>query len=204
MLGLLDLPDKTSVAGLLGLGEEEARCWLEEKLGWLRDFRQEVGRYQRLLGAVEVAQREVKNHGLGQETAALIFSQLSPEVLQDASLADFLTELRDYLEEEGGKVPMGQSWLGTSDVIESLFGKYKWFGEKAPYAEVGASVLALPLLTVDLTAQLVHEAMVSVSVADVRAWVAQNVGPSILSKVSAVSAMLNESDHGSSPDIDSG
>ena len=204
MLGLLDAPEKALVAKMLGLGEEEARCWLEEKLGWLRDFRQEVGRYQRLLGAVEVVQREVKNHGLGRQTAALLWRQLSPEVLHDASLADFLSGLRGYLEQEGGKVPPGQVWLGTSDVIESLFGKYKWFGEKAPYAEVGASVLALPLLTVELTAELVREAMVSVSVEDVRAWVAQNVGRSTLSKVSTLSAALHDPDDGSSPDTDSG
>lgn len=204
MLGLLDLQDKTEVAGLLGLDEVQTRCWLEEKLGWLRDFRQEVGRYQRLLDCVEVAQQEVKNHGLAQQTAQQVFCQLAPEALQDVSLADFLSGLRSYLQEEGDKVPQGQSWLGTSDVIESLFGKYKWFGEKAPYAEVGASVLALPLLTVELTAELVHEAMVSVSVQDVRDWVAQNVGRSILSKVSAVSTMVNESDHGPLHDTDSG
>src|SRR5262249_2485035 len=98
----------------------------------------------------------------------------------------------------------GQSWLGTSDVIESLFGKYKWFGEKAPYAEVGASVLALPLLTVELTAELVREAMVSVSVQDVRDWVANNVGPSTLSKVRASSAIVKGHDHGPLPDTDSG
>jgi hypothetical protein len=203
MLGLLDLQDKTSVAGLLGLGEEEARCWLEEKLGWLRAFRQDLRRYQRLLECVEVAQQEVKNHGLTQQTAQQVLCQLPPEALQDASLAGFLSGLRAYLLQEGRKVPQGQAWLGTSDVIESLFGKYKWFGEKAPYAEVGASVLALPLLTVDLTAELVHEAMVSVSVQDVRDWVAQNVGRSILSKVSAVSSIMNESDHGPLPDTDS-
>ena len=121
-------------------------CWLEEKLGWLRDFRQEVGRYQRLLDCVEVASQEVKNHGLGQQTAQQVFRQLAPEALQDASLGDFRSGLRGYLQEEGGKVPQGQSWLGTSDVIESLFGKYKWFGEKAPYAEVGASSEKRPRL----------------------------------------------------------
>jgi hypothetical protein len=204
MLGLLDMQDKTFVAGLLGMGEEEARCWLEEKLGWLRDFRPELGRYQRLLDAVSRAEQEVKNHGLGRQTAKRVWDQLAKEVLGDASLRDFLAGLRGYLEQEGGKVPEGQSWLGTSDVIESLFGKYKWFGEKAPHAEVGASVLALPLLTVELTAELVREAMVSVSVQDVRDWVALNVGPSTLSKVSAVSAVVNESGHGTLPDTDSG
>jgi hypothetical protein len=204
MLGVLDMHDKAVVAGLLGLGEQEARGWLEEKLGWLRDFRQELRHYRRLLDCVAVAQREVKNHGLGRKTAGRVWGRLAKDAPRDAGLADFLAGLRGYLEQEGGKVPAGQSWLGTSDVIESLFGKYKWFGEKAPYAEVGASVLALPLLTVELTAELVREAMVSVSVQDVRDWVAQNVGPSTLSKVSAVSAAVNESDHGPSPDTDSG
>jgi hypothetical protein len=204
MLLLLDAPEKTDVAEMLGLAEEEARSWLEEKLGWLRDFRQEVGRYQRLLDCVEVTHQEVKNHGLGQQTAQQVWGRLAPEVLQDASLADFSSGLRGYLEGEGGEVPEGQSWLGTSDVIESLFGKYKWFGEKAPYAEVGASVLALPLLTVELTAELVREAMLSVSVQDVRDWVAQNVGPSTLSKVSTLSAALHEANHDSTPDTDSG
>jgi hypothetical protein len=204
VLALLDAPEKAEVAGLLGLGEAEARSWLEEKLGWLQDFRQEVGRWQRLLNAVHQTEQEVKNHGLGKQTAAQVWSQLTPEVLQDASLTEFLTGLKGYLKEEGDKVPAGESWLGTSDVIESLFGKYKWFGEKAPYAEVGASVLSLPLLTVELTADLVREAMISVSVEDVRTWVAENLGRSTLSKVSAVSALVNESDHASSADTNSG
>jgi hypothetical protein len=204
VLALLDAPEKVEAAELLGLGEEEARSFLEEKLGWLRDFRQEVGRYKRLLDAVQQTEQDVKNHGLGRQTAERVWDQLAPEVRQDASLGDFLTRLRGYLVEEGGKVPSGESWLGTSDVIESLFGKYKWFGEKAPYAEVGASVLALPVLTVDLTAELVREAMVSVSVADVRAWVAENVGRSTLSKVSALAAAVNEAVPASLPDTDSG
>lgn len=204
VLTLLDAPDKAEVAGLLGLDEEEACCWLQEKLGWLQDFRQEVGHYQRLLDVVRQVEEEVKNNGLGQQTVKKVCSALGPDVQKDARLNDFLTRLRGYLKEEGGKIPAGESWLGTSDVIESLFGKYKWFGEKAPYAEVGASVLALPLLTVDLTAELVCEAMVSVSVEDVRTWVAENVGRSTLSKVSALSAAVNEAELGSLPDTDSG
>jgi hypothetical protein len=203
MLALLAAPAKADVAELLGMGEVEADSWLMGKLGWLQEFRQVVVRYQHLMEAVRQTEQEVKNHGLRQQTALQVWSQLPPEVVQDASLEGFLTELKSYLEEEGSKVPPGETWLGTSDVIESLFGKYKWFGEKAPYAEVGASVLALPVLTVELTAELVHEAMVKVSVEDVRDWVAENVGRSTLAKVSAVAAAVNESDRGSAPDTDS-
>jgi hypothetical protein len=94
------------------------------------------------------------------------------------------------VEEEGWPVPCGESWLGSSDVIESLFGKYKWLGEKAPYAEVGAGVLALPVLTTALTAELVHQALGAVSGDDVRRWVAEEVGRSTLSKVRAVADVV--------------
>ncbi len=76
--------------------------------------------------------------------------------------------------------------MGTSDVTESLFGKYKWLTEKAPYAELGANVLALPVLTTELTAELLHEALTAVPVQEVREWVSEQVGRSTLSKVRAV------------------
>jgi hypothetical protein len=204
MLGLLDMPDKALVAELLALDEEEARSFLEEKLGWLRDFRHEVTRYGHLVEAVKQTEEEVKNHGLSRETAARLWQQLPAQLRRDSSLEGFFRSLKGYLKEEGSKVPVGQSWLGTSDVIESLFGKYKSFLEKSPDGEVGASVLALPLLTVDLTAELVHEALLRVSVQDVRSWANDYLGPSNLSKVCMLSAAVDQATHASSEDTDSG
>ena len=192
MLTVLDMPDKTLVAELLGLDEQEADSFLEEKLGWLRGFRQEVARFQRLIAVVKQTEEEVKNHGLTRQTAARLWKQMPGQLRQDASLREFLRGLKGYLKEEGSKVPVGQAWLGTSDVIESLFGKYKCFLEKSPDGEVGASVLALPLLTVDLTAELVQEALLTVSAQDVRSWTNDSVGPSNLSKVCTLSAAIDQ------------
>jgi hypothetical protein len=204
MLAVLDLPDKALVAELLALDEEEARSFLEEKLGWLRDFRPEVARYGHLISAVKQTEEEVKNHGLGGQTAARLWRQLPGQLRRDSSLGEFFRDLRGYLKEEGSKVPVGQSWLGTSDVIESLFGKYKSFLEKSPDGEVGASVLALPLLTVDLTAELVHEALLCISVRDVRSWANDCIGPSDLSKVCTLAAAVDQATHDVSDDTDSG
>ena len=191
MLAVLDMPDKTLVAELLALDEQEATSFLEEKLGWLRDFRQEVARYQRLVEAVKQTEEEVKNDGLTRRTAARLWQQMPAQLRRDASLREFLRSLKGYLEKEGSKVPVGQAWLGTSDVIESRFGKSKCFLEKSPDGEVGASVLALPLLTVDLTAELVHEALLTVSAQDVRSWADEIIGPSNLSKVCTLSAAVD-------------
>jgi hypothetical protein len=203
MLAVLDMPEKALVAELLGLDEEAASAFLEEKLGWLRDFRQEVGRYQRIIEVVKQTEEEVKNHGLGRQTAGRLRRQLSGDVRRDASLAEFLRELREYLKEEGRKVPVGQAWLGSSDVIESLFGKYKCFADKAPDADVGASVLALPLFTVDLSAELVHEALLSVSGQDVRSWIEEQIGLSNLAKICTLAAAVDQATHASDSDTDS-
>ena len=189
MLAVLDLPDKTLVAELLGLDEQEANSFLEEKLGWLRGFRQEVTRYQCLIEAVKQTEEEVKNDGLTRRTAARLWQQMPAQLRRDASLREFLRSLKGYLEKEGSKVPVRQSWLGTGDVIESLFGKYKCF---------------LPLLTVDLTAELVHEALLTVSAQDVRSWADEIIGPSNLSKVCTLSAAVDQATPSSYDDTDSG
>lgn len=204
MLAVLDLPDKALVAELLALDKEEASSFLEEKLGWLRDFRPEVSRYGHLISAVKQTEEDVKNHGLSGQTAARLWRQLPGQLRRDSSLGEFFRNLRGYLKEEGSKVPVGQSWLGTSDVIESLFGKYKSFLEKSPDGEVGASVLALPLLTVDLTAELVHEALLCISVQDVRSWANDCIGPTNLSKVCTLAAAVDQATHDFSDDTDSG
>ena len=203
MLAVLDMPERTLVAELMGLDEQEANSFLEEKLGWLRGFRQEVTRFQRLIEAVKQTEEEVKNHGLSRQTAARLRKQIPNQLRRDASLRGFLRGLKGYLEEEGSKVPVGQAWLGTSDVIESLFGKYKCFLEKSPDGEVGASVLALPLLTVDLTAELVQEALLTVSAQDVRSWANDSLGPSNLAKVCTLSAAIDPPTPSSSEDTDS-
>jgi transposase-like protein len=203
MLAVLDMPDKTLVAELLGLDVQEANSFLEEKLGWLRGFRQEVTRFQRFIEAVKQTEEEVKNHGLSRQTAARLWKRMPTQLRRDASLREFLMDLKGYLKEEGNKVPAEQAWLGTSDVIESLFGKYKCFLEKSPDGEVGASVLALPLLTVDLTAELVQEALLTVSAQDVRSWANDSLGPSNLAKVCTLSAAIDQPTPSSSEDTDS-
>jgi hypothetical protein len=195
MLTLLEAPDGTEVAGLLKMGLEEARSWLESKLGWLRDFREDVSRWARLLRVVQQTHEEVKHHGLSRQTARRVWRGLDADILGQPQVRSFVARVLWYLRAEGGQIPPGESWLGTSDVIESLFGKYKWLGEKAPYAEVGASVLALPVFTTELTEELVNEALSAVSGNEVRAWIAEHVGRSTLSKVRTATAAANAAEN---------
>jgi hypothetical protein len=194
MLRLLRCGKWAAVAGLLRMGETEASRFVEEKLGWLREFGGEVERYARVREVVRRTQEEVKRHGLSAETAERVWEGLGAEVVGDERLGTFLGGVRKYLEEEGGKVPRGERWLGTSDVLESLFGRYKWLGEKAPHAEVGAGVLAMAAMTGELSEEVIREALAAVSGQDVRDWVMQNLSQSTLSKVRALGEIMREAE----------
>lgn len=194
MLTLLGAADLGEIPALLKRSDEQARAFLEEKLDWLRGYEKEVRHYGRLREVLQVTQEEVKTRGLGAQTRERVWDRLSEATLGDEKLVDILKGVQGYLEEEGKKPPRGENWLGTSDVIESIFGKYKWQGEKAPYAEVGANVLLLPVMTVDLSDELVNEALSTVSVRDVREWLAANTERSTLSKLKAANKVIDSAE----------
>ena len=87
-------------------------------------------------------------------------------------------QIEEFLNEEGKKVPARQALLGSSEVIESVFGSYKQYVERSVWSEIASNVLLLPVLLVTLSTQLLHRALTAVCMADVRSWCAQNLGPS--------------------------
>ena len=86
-----------------------------------------------------------------------------------------------------------QTLVASSDVLESIFGKYKFFCQRRPLKEVGQLILMLPLCTVKLTDQLVKRALESTRGIDVRNWVKRVLGQSMFAQRRAV-FHLNEGD----------
>ena len=94
----------------------------------------------------------------------------------------FKAKIEEYLVEEGSKIPSGQTLLGTSDIIESTFGKYKIFSSARPLKEIGQILLTIPVFTTLITPDQVKPAMESVQMQDVEKWAHKTFGQSMLSK----------------------
>ena len=93
--------------------------------------------------------------------------------------------LRD-LRTQAAAIPADTSLLASSDVLESVFGKYKLFSAERSFNEIGQLILTIPLLTVKLTPQRITQALQTVHASDVRAWASNVFGQSMLSKRRAV------------------
>ncbi len=78
---------------------------------------------------------------------------------------------KPYLGIEGQKIPQNQAFLATSDIIESIFGKYKIFASSSTCSEINEMILTLVLSTMKLTPDKVLQAMETIHLNDVNALV---------------------------------
>jgi hypothetical protein len=156
-----------------------------EKLGWLFDYRSEIQTYADLLALIGSAQTQIKNQGLHARSCSQWLESLSPQLVPSAVnpiVCEFQRRIEEYLVEETNKITTDLTLLGSSDVIESLFGKYKVFAQRRPIKELGASILLIPLSTIEITIGLVKEAMESITFTDVSTWTKSIFGSSMLSR----------------------
>lgn len=138
------------------LGRREFRA----RFGWVESFRSALTEiYVPLVRLGYAAEKQVKAEGL-HGASARRWLHTTPEIaLRHSRVRGFAAQLARYLRAEGHGRPAEKALLGTSDVLESLFGKYKQFSERGPLRELGASLLLLPLATVELTTDLIREAL---------------------------------------------
>ena len=130
-------------------------------------------------------QQQLKQKGLTQNSKTDFIEQTQPLQLSPSNEV-FKAKLLDYLDLQTASLPPEKSLLGSSDLIESLFGKYKLFSTKSPLKHMGHLVLTLPLLTAKLTTELISTAMETVSFAAVSDWYRSVFGLSPLAKRRAV------------------
>ncbi len=152
----------------------------EEKLGWITEFKEDISTYSQMVEIGKTAQEQVKTQGL-HEGSARDFQERVEDMEVIPRVQQFKNQIVNYLLTEGGKIPQGQILLGTTDVLESIFGKYKLFSH-GPFKEIGKMLLTIPLFTANIASDFVKEAMEKVRAVDVEVWARRTLGQSSLSK----------------------
>lgn len=159
----------------------------DAKLAWVADYRDSLPRYAQMVDIVELLQTQLKHHGLNRLSRRQFRLGLAHFELLPA-LRPFVVHIYRYLADETRVLsqtkpsPPQPSLLATSDVIESIIGKYKLFSAQRTIHDIGSLVLTIPLFTTQLSTDLIQNAMESVKALDVSQWALNLFGPSTLSK----------------------
>jgi hypothetical protein len=151
-----------------------------DKLEWLVDYQPELIRWHQMTVLTRRLETQLKKSGINQQS--LNNFQDNKWEFGDSKLSKFYQNICDYVTNQSAHIEEGKTFLATSDVIESLFGKYKRFSARCPFKEMGQMLLTIGLSTMELTNNFVKNALEKVSFAEVQTWLAKVFGQSVLSK----------------------
>jgi hypothetical protein len=169
----LDHPGLAAVLGSQrGTTAAAAREWFERAVGWVSGFASELALWREQLTIIATTQKQVRDEGLHLASGDALEPKLKPRA---ARAQQFAKRVCEFVREQGVRVPSGQRYVGCSDVIESIFGKYKNYLERSPSPSLGSNVVLFPLFVTRITAELVGQALETVKHRVAQAFV-RNLG----------------------------
>lgn len=96
----------------------------EEQFGWLRDYREALANWTSEQAAAESAVTYVRTHGVNRDTAAAL-DQVWAEMELTPGAREVAARLRAAVAREGQQAQAGETLVGSTEVLESTFGKLK-------------------------------------------------------------------------------
>ena len=144
----------------------------QKKLEWLLDYAPELEYWDQLVNIGRIGRDFVRKNGLWhgcheQLQDCLIEQKMCPNAEQ------FACDLLDFIEAQGGKVPVGKRVVASSEIIESLFGKHKSIVEKGP-KPMGRLILSMSSRVGEApTESLIETAFERIRERDVDEWLAK-------------------------------
>lgn len=150
----------------------------EEQYGWLRDYRQALANWTSEQAAAESAVAHVRRHGVNRDTAGAL-DQVWAELELTPDAREVAGRLRAAVAREGQPAQAGETLVGSTEVLESTFGKLKRLeGNYAGDGFTGLS-LALGAILSERTEQQVREALEAVPQKEAVGWIQRLLGPTV-------------------------
>jgi hypothetical protein len=145
--------------------------------GWLDDYEEELDDCWMMMHLGQEICRIIKDQGIDCQSLENC-RQILQERVHGARVRRYASGIREYLEEVESKLRPGERLLGSSDIVESIFGKYKFLLERSPQKAITRLILAIGALTSRRTPELIRNAMEAIKMEAVEKWFSKYVGES--------------------------
>ena len=154
---------------------------LEEKLGWLRQFRERLKVWSEMEQTIEMVLHFVRTQGLYRGAAKELRKRLR-KLHVGVSAAGLRDDLVRFVVEQTKPLKPGERIPGTSEVIESAFGKFKNLERDQARGGFTSLLLALAACVAERTQEVVHEALQNTKTREVLGWFKAKLGETVGSK----------------------
>lgn len=155
------------------------RARVEAKLGWLRKFVPQVRRWGEMLAVIGATEYYVRHQGIHPKAAEELAAML-PKPAAPASKR-LRKQLLEFVNDEAQQAGEGERLLGSSEVLESIIGKFKYVaGERGQHGLTGM-VLSIGALVGKQAVPTVQTAMGEITNQQVWDWSRSHLGPTVQS-----------------------
>ena len=146
--------------------------------GWVQDFRDALREWNEILQIVDTTEQWVRRQGLSHGgTHAL--APLVTALVHTARGQRIAQHLLTFVETEAAKAVPHERLVGSSEVLESVFGTFKRIEQQQTQSGFTGLVLAVGALVAPTTQKVIHDALETVSTTQVRQWCQQHLGRSV-------------------------
>jgi hypothetical protein len=154
---------------------------LEEKLGWLRDFRRELGTWQNLQGVISTTLEYIRYEGYHRQAACELARRLKP-FLSETLTRRIAAKILAFVKEQSVSAVPGERLIGSSEVLESLIGTGKRMERQQSKSGFTKLLLAMAAAIAKPTAEYLKQAMADIKTEDVYEWANGLLGRSVQSQ----------------------
>jgi hypothetical protein len=157
---------------------------LEVKFGWLREFRAELREWSEWQALAEAAMTRVRGDGYHAGAAEQVEADLRP-LVRSPTGAELSTELVAFVAQQSAVARAGERLPGSSEILESSFGK--WKAMEGEHAKGGFTqlVLGYAALLGETTSGLIGRALEATPMKQVTQWCGEHLGVTLQAKRTA-------------------
>jgi hypothetical protein len=147
-------------------------CGQYEELQWLKSYANQLQEWSQLVESGRIVRNIVRREGVSRDCHKAVSNYLVDiAILPKAE--QFACDILDFLEEEGGKVPRGQRMIGSSEIIESVFGMHKNISSRGP-KPMGRLILSMASRVGEaISERLIVEAFERIQEKTIDKWLGQ-------------------------------
>ena len=161
------------------------RKLLEIHCSWILQYEELMEQLNQMNLISQKVRHHIREHGITNNTGDQI-DRILEEALAlsrfNIQACEYAGQLIDFCKEQAKIVPIGQVWIGSSEIIESLFGKLKTLEQDQSKGGFTSLVLGAAACVGKVDAHIVQAALRQIKTTDVDAWADEQIGPTLLSK----------------------
>lgn len=152
----------------------------QDYLGWIEDFSPHIEEWGFMVGIVDLIKGTIHAYGLSAEVYLYLKIFLEEAPIEGNRLKTFITKILDTVKVEVDKLDEGQIIICSTEVLESVFGKYKAINEGL-HGITGNILGIATFVGKEKDENQIKEAMEKCSVKNAMIWVRQKFGKTLAS-----------------------